>query len=383
VDFGFNEEQELLRTTTRRFLADQQPLARVRLSMEEPDVFNAALWRQGAELGWTAMLIPPAFEGGSVTEQPLVDLLVLSEELGRTLNPGPFIPCNVVAGAIARFGTEAQAKDHLPRLAHGDVTAAWCLSGDGSPDTGGVEVRAERAGDGWRLQGVARYVQAAQHASVLLVVATDPEGAVCHFLVPRPTPGLSERTLSGLDLTRRFAEVRFEGVTVSPASVLPAGVEAVDYCVSLATVLQSGESVGAADLLFTETVEYLKKRVQFGRTIGSFQAIKHRLADLLLQVEAMRAAAHYGALALGDGLDDEAEAVATAGAYVDDAFARICGESLQLHGGIGFTWEHDVHLFGRRAKVNQILYGDGAWHRERLVRLLERTVNVGAVEEEG
>ena len=172
-------------------------------------------------------------------------------------------------------------------------------------------------------------------------------------------------------MTRRFAEVRFDGVTVPAANLLPGGEDAVDLCLSLATVLQSAESVGAAELLFEETVDYAKKRVQFGRTIGSFQAIKHRFADLLMELEAMRAAAHYAALALGDGLDDAAAAVATAGAYVDDTFAHICGEALQLHGGIGFTWEHDVHLFTRRAKVNQVLYGDGAWHRERLVRLTE------------
>ena len=375
MDFGFSEDQELLRATTRRFLAEHQSLADVRLSVEEPDVFDAALWRQGAELGWTAMLIPPEWEGGSVTEQPLVDLVVMAEELGRTLNPGPFVPCNVVAGALARFGTPAQVEQYLPGLARGELTAAWCLSGDGTPEPGAVDVRAWRVGDtAWQLDGVARYVQAAQNASVLLVVATGPDGELCQVLVPRPSAGLSERTLTGLDVTRRFAEVRFEGVTVPAANLLPGGQDAVDQCVSLATVLQSAESVGAADLLFQETVDDLKKRVQVGRTIGSFQAIKHRLADLVMQVEAMRVAAHYAALALGDGLDDAAEAVATAGAYVDDTFAYICGEALQLHGGIGFTWEHDVHLFTRRAKVNQVLYGDGSWHRERLVRLLEHTV---------
>jgi alkylation response protein AidB-like acyl-CoA dehydrogenase len=374
VDFGFSDDQELLRATTRRFLAEHQPLAQVRRSIEEPDVFDADLWRQGAALGWTAMLIPPEFDGGSVTEQPLVDLVVLGEELGRTLNPGPFVPCNVTAGAITRFGTEVQAKEHLPRLARGEATAAWCLSGDGSPEPGALEVRAEREGDGWRLEGVARYVQAAENASLLLVVGKDLEGEVRNLLVPRPTAGLSERTLWGLDVTRRFAEVRFDGVTVPSANLLPGGQDAVDLCLSLATVLQSAESVGAAGLLFEETVDYAKKRVQFGRTIGSFQAIKHRLADLLVELEAMRAAAHYAALAFGDGLDDAAAAVATAGAYVGDTFAHLCGEALQLHGGIGFTWEHDVHLFTRRAKVNQVMYGDGAWHRERLVRLIEDTV---------
>ncbi len=379
MDFGFGEDQELLRATTRRFLADHQSLADIRRSMEETEVFDADLWQQGAALGWTAMLIPSDDGGGSVTAQPLVDLVVLGEELGRALNPGPFVPCNVVAGAIARFGTPAQASERLPRLASGEATAAWCLSGDGSPEPDSVEVQATAAGDGgWRLDGVARYVQAAGTASLLLVVARGPDAAVCSFLVPRPSHGLSERTLSGLDVTRRFSEVSFDGVTAPTANLLSGGQDAVDYCTRLAIVLQSAESVGAAEVVFESTVDYLKKRVQFGRTIGSFQAIKHRLADLLLQLEAMRAAAHYAALAFGDGLDDAAEAVATAGAYVDDAFARICGEALQLHGGIGFTWEHDVHLFTRRAKVNQVLYGDGAWHRERLVRLLEGAVASGA-----
>jgi alkylation response protein AidB-like acyl-CoA dehydrogenase len=318
------------------------------------------------------MLIPAEYEGGSVTEQPLVDLIVLAEELGRELNPGPFLPCNVVADAITRSGTDVQKKEHLARLARGESTCAWCLSGDGSPEPSAVEVRATRVGEGWQLDGVARYVHAAGDATLLLVTAnnTDVDGVV-NLLVPRPTAGLSERVLSGLDLTRRFAEVRFDGVSVPATAELAGGWSVVERCLSVATVLQSAESVGAADLVFDSTVDYAKKRVQFGRTIGSFQAIKHRLADLLMDLEGMRAAAHYAALALGDGLPDAAEAVATAGAYVDDTFAHLCGEALQLHGGIGFTWEHDIHLFVRRAKVNQVLYGDGAWHRERLVRLVE------------
>ena len=140
MDFGFGEDQELLRSTTRRFLTEHQPLAEVRRSMEEPDLFDPDVWRQGAELGWTAMLVPAEHEGGSVTDQPLVDLVVLAEELGRELNPGPFVPSNVVADAIARFGTELQGKEHLPRIARGEATCAWCLSGDGSPERAAVEV---------------------------------------------------------------------------------------------------------------------------------------------------------------------------------------------------------------------------------------------------
>jgi alkylation response protein AidB-like acyl-CoA dehydrogenase len=370
MDFGFGEEQQLLRDTTRRFLSEHQPISEVRRSMEEPELFDAAIWRRGADLGWTSMLIPTEYEGGSVTDQPLVDLVVLAEELGRALNPGPLVPCNVVADAIARFGTYIQAKEHLPLLAHGEATAAWCLSGDGAPEQGSVEVRATRQAEGWRLDGVARYVHAARDAGLLLVTAADGE-TIVNALVPRPSPGLSQRTVTGLDLTRRFSEVRFDAVTVPEGNIVPGGWDLVRRGLSVATVLQSAESVGAADVLFESTVDYAKKRVQFGRAIGSFQAIKHRLADLLIELEGMRAAAHYAALALSDGLDDAEEAVATAGAYVDDAFAHLCGEAVQLHGGIGFTWEHDVHLFVRRAKVNQVLYGDGAWHRERLVGLIE------------
>jgi alkylation response protein AidB-like acyl-CoA dehydrogenase len=376
VDFGFGEDQELLRATTRRFLSEHQPISEVRRTIEDTaGPFDPTVWQRGAELGWTAMLVPAEYDGGSVTEQPLVDLVVLAEELGRALNPGPLVPCNVVADAIARSGSEMQAKEHLPRIARGEVTCAWCLSGDGTPEPSSVEVTATRAGDVWCLDGVARYVHEAQNAALLLVVAADGDGIV-NLLVPRPSPGLSGRTLTGLDLTRRFAEVRFDAVAVPVGNELPGGWDVVNRCLAVATVLQAGESVGAADILFESTLDYAKKRVQFGRTIGSFQAIKHRLANLFIDVEGMRAAAHYAALAWNDRLPDAAEAVATAGAYVGDTFAGLCGEALQIHGGIGFTWEHDAHLFVRRAKVNQVLYGDGAWHRERLVGLVESTMEV-------
>jgi len=379
MDFGFGEEQELLRATTRRFLVEHQSRADVRRDMEEADPFDPELWQRGAELGWTAMLVPEEYGGGSVTEQPMVDLVALAEELGRELNPGPFVPTNVVASAIVRFGNEAQQATYLPGLAKGDATAAWCLSGDGSPEPAAVAVEATPEDGGWRLEGVSRYVQGAGQAALLLVVARQPDGLL-NLLVARHSAGLSGRTLSGLDLTRRFSELTFDGVLVPEGNELRddrplpgphKGSSVTAACLHVATILQAAESVGAAEVLFEETVEYLKKRQQFGRTIASFQAIKHRLADLQIELEAMRVAAEYAALAYGDEFEDADLAVDTAGAYVDDAFAHLAGEALQLHGGIGFTWEHDVHLFVRRAKVNQVLYGDGAWHRNRLLFLTE------------
>jgi alkylation response protein AidB-like acyl-CoA dehydrogenase len=375
MDFAFNEDQELLRATTRRFLTEHQPLVRVRQRLEEPDLFEADLWRQGAALGWTAMLVPSHLGGGSVTAQPLVDLVVLAEELGCALNPGPLVPCNVVADVITRLGTDAQQLAWLPRLAGGEATAAWCLSADGSPEPTAVAIDATTHDDGWRLSGVARFVHGAAHAGLLLVVARDTADCLRSFLVPGDAAGVSLQTMRGLDLTRRFSDVNFDQVVVPASDELVSGMAVLERGLALATVVQAAESVGAADTVFSAIVDYAQKRVQFGRTIGSFQAIKHRLANLSIELEAMRAAAHYAALALGDGLDDAAEAVATAGSYVDDALAHLCGEALQLHGGIGFTWEHDSHLFVRRAKVNQVLYGDGTWHRERLVRLTEAAVS--------
>jgi alkylation response protein AidB-like acyl-CoA dehydrogenase len=372
VDFAFGEDHEILRDATRRFLTELQPLAEVRRGLEAADLFNATTWRQGAQLGWTAPLIPSDHGGGAVTDQPLVDLIVLAEELGRELNPGPFVPCNVVADAIVRFGSRAQSEEYLARLASGDIVAGWCLSGDGSPDPGAIEVSATRQRDEWHLEGISRYVQSAGNASVFLVVVRHDDD-VLNILVPSDADGISLTHHKSLDLTRRYAEVRLDHVVVPASAVLAGGYEVVERGLALATVLHAAESVGAADRLFETTVDYTKTRVQFGRPIGSFQALKHRMADMLLEVEGMRAATYYAALALSDGLDDAREAVATAGAYVFDTFAHFCGEALQLHGGIGFTWDHDVHLFVRRAKVNQVLYGDGSWHREQLVRLLEQT----------
>ncbi|MCU1344794.1 MAG: hypothetical protein JWL70_1060, partial [Acidimicrobiia bacterium] len=201
---------------------------------------------------------------------------------------------------------------------------------------------------------------------------------------PRALEGVAVRGLTGLDLTRRLGEVRFDGALV-PASALvgspgPDAERVLEAGFQLATVLQAGEAVGAAQYLLDTTVQYAKDRVQFGRPIGSFQALKHRFANLHISLEAMRAAAHYGALALGDGQPDAAEAVAVVGSYVKEAFSALCGEALQLHGGIGFTWEHDVHLFLRRAKVDQVLYGDPAWHRERLCQLVEPESEAGGIQ---
>jgi alkylation response protein AidB-like acyl-CoA dehydrogenase len=371
MNFAFSEEQDLLRSSTSRFLERRRSLATLRLTLEDPENFDRQAWADAAELGWTSMLIPESYGGGSVTDQAIVDLIVLGEELGRVLHSGPFVPTNVVADAIATWGSDALRSEWLTPIAQGSSVAAWCLSQDGSLSPEECSIRAAGEGGTYRLNGVARFVEGATVADVLLVKAVTDEGAV-YLLVSPADDGVDVRTQQCIDLTRRFGEVKFDDVVVDTSRALGAdSIEVEERAVNLATVLQAAQAVGAADQLFADTVAYLRERMQFGRTIASFQAIKHRIADMLISLEGMRAATHYAALALSDDFPDAQAAVSTAGSFVDETFAALCGESLQLLGGIGFTWEHDVHLYLRRALMARELYGEPSWHRERLCALAE------------
>jgi alkylation response protein AidB-like acyl-CoA dehydrogenase len=370
VNFDFDEDQQLLRDTVRRFLGDRQPLESLRASLEEPELLDRELWRQGCELGYAAMLVPEQYEGGSISDQPLVDLLVYAEELGRMLNPGPLLGCNVAADAIARSGSPGLRASWLAQLASGDSIAALGLSVDGLADEASISIRARRRAAGTVLDGAACFVHEAANADLFVLVALvgDEPRLVA---VPAASVGLQVERQLGIDLTKRHGAVRLNSVVLDDDSLLADGQRAVDRALAVATVVKCAEATGAASILFDKTVTYLRERVQFGRTIASYQAIKHRLADLAITVEAMRAATYYAALSLADGSDDASEAIATAGSYVPEAFARLAGESLQLHGGIGFTWEHDVQLFVRRASSERQLHGDPRWHRARLLASIE------------
>ena len=218
MNFAYNEDQKLLRETTRRFLEERHPLAALRPNLETDTTLDRAVWRDGAQLGWTAMLAPPEFDGGSVSEQPMVDLAALAEEVGRVLYPGPFLPANVIADALAQLGDETQKKDVLAPLVRGERIAAWCATGDGKPEASAIAVTAMPSSGGLRLDGHARWVQDAHTADVVLVACRAPEGPTL-ALVTLPANGVSVRVLRGLDLTRRFCEVTFTGALV-PASAI-------------------------------------------------------------------------------------------------------------------------------------------------------------------
>jgi alkylation response protein AidB-like acyl-CoA dehydrogenase len=363
LDLDLSGEQELFLETTRKLLASEVPIAAVRALEDDPAGYSPATWRRGAELGWTSMLVPEADGGGSLSEHGLLDLVLVAEELGRAVAPGPLVPVNVVASAVAVAGTPEQRAAVLPGLLSGDAVAAW---------TGPGLVEATAEGDGYGLHGALAPVEAAAQAAHLLVGARTPEGATL-LLLPADHPGVTVTPLGSLDLVRRFAEVDVDGSVVPAAMVLgePGGADAeVERLWHVACVLQCAETVGVLDRMFAVTLEYLDDRYSFGRPLSSYQALKHRIADDKLALEACHAIATGAARAVAEGREDAVELVSAAKAWIGPHATELLQDFVQLHGGIGVTWEHDLHLYLRRASVNRALYGTPEEHADRIATLL-------------
>lgn len=356
--FGFSEEQQELVRRGRRFLERYATSERVRAAMASEAGFDREAWsRISGELGWPALAIPEAYGGAGFG---IVELAAVMEELGRALLPSPFFATVCLgATAILEAGTEAQRAARLPGLAAGTTLAT--LAHDGA-----AEARLD--GSGFRLDGVLRHVVDGATAA-LLVLPARAGGELGLFLVEAGAPGLERRALPTLDRTRRLGEVRLRG---TPAERLGEGdaSAALARTLDLAAILLAAEQVGGADRCLEMAVEYGKLRVQFGRPIGSFQAVKHRCADLLVQVESARSAAHYAAWAASAGDPELPVLAALARAYCAEAFFAAAAENIQLHGGIGFTWEHDAHLYLKRARAGEALLGRPDACRERIARHL-------------
>ncbi len=370
MDLELSDDQELFRETTARFIDARCPIPRVRELAEHPVAHDPALLGEAGELGWFALFVPEEHGGGTVSGSSLRDAVIVAEERGRFVQPGPFVATNVVALALARDGTAEQQAALLPDLATATRTASWAFSGrDGVPEVGAVQ--ATSTGDGSTLRGTAGLVSEGASADVFLVSATDGDG-VTQFVVDASTPGLSVTPLGGLDLTRRFAAVHFADVTVPASAVLgtPGGAQdSIDAQLDVAVALTLAESVGAMRRLAEITVDYAKARIAFGRPIGSFQALKHILADVSYWTEVSTAGADAAAEAVADARPTASEIVSIAKAYAGDAATELAQMCLQVHGGIGFTWEHDLHFYLRRLATDRVLYGDPDWHRERVCRI--------------
>ena len=373
MELELTSDQELFLETTRKFVDSECPIARVRELIDDPVGFDRDTWRRGAELGWTALLVPEEHGGGSISGAPLLDAVIVAEELGRMVQPGPFLAVNVVASVLATAGSPSQQAEFLAGLASGEVIATWCLAEPaGTWAASGVALEATPDGDDVVLHGTKSFVQDAHVADVLLVVARTGDG-LTQVLAPREAEGVTVEPLRCLDLARRLSQVRFDGVRVPAASVVGTvgGAAAdVERAMQVALALQVAETVGVTDRVFDFTLEWAQDRVAFGRPIGSYQALKHRFADMKMWLEASKGTATAVAHAVAEQRDDAAELVSVAKAYVGDASIRIIQDCVQMHGGIGVTWEHDLHLYLRRATSNAALYGSPREHRERLASLL-------------
>jgi alkylation response protein AidB-like acyl-CoA dehydrogenase len=376
MNFGFNDEQELLRSTARKFFENEVGSDTVRRLMETPEGMSPELWAKLAEQGWLGLVFPDQYDGMGLG---LVDLVVLMEEMGRAVVPGPYFSTVLLGGlAILEAGSEAQKKEWLPKIAAGDkrVALAW-MEPSAQLGPAGVTLGAVEKGGRYTLSGTKLFVHDAHTADAVVVAARTRPGSgadgVSLFLLPRGAKGLEVTLLPTMDQTRKLCEVTLADVTVGADALLGAagsGWAPLARVLDRATVALSAEMCGGAQKVLDMTVEYAKIRQAFGRPIGSYQGVKHRAADMLVDVENSKSITYYAAWALDEGSPEAPLAVSMAKAYVSDAFRRVSAAGIQLHGGIGFTWEHDLHLYFKRAKGSEFTFGDATHHRERVAQLV-------------
>lgn len=362
MQFGLNESQEFLRDSARRFFAGECPIAEVRRLMETDAAFDAALWAKLAEQGYTGIVFPEEFGGVGLG---IVELILLMEEAGRALLPGPFFSAVVMAGSLLdSMATKEQKSKYLEPICRGKErgTVAF-FEAEGSWDLADVRL----TGTNGRLRGEKLFVPDAAVSDWILVVARNGV-----FRVDRKAPGVRVAPMHGMDLTRKLYSVQFDN---TPAEKLgeTAGFERPR---AIATAALAAEMVGGMQRTLDITVEYAKTRKQFGKPIGIFQAVQHQCADMYLETESARSAVYYAAWALEHHAPDAAAAVSIAKLYASDASRAVGNRGIQVHGGMGFTWENDLHLYYRRAKASETMFGDATFHRERLARL---TMDVAAV----
>jgi alkylation response protein AidB-like acyl-CoA dehydrogenase len=372
VNFAFSEEQDQLRDAVRRFLDSKSPSSEVRRLMETTEGYDPAVWSQMAnELGLQSIHIPEEYGGQGFT---FVELAIVLEEMGRVLLCAPYFSSVVLAAdAIMNAGTDAQKSELLPGIASGETIATLAFTEpNGRWDASGIEMEASGSGDSSTLSGTKMFVIDGHLANLVVVVArtagSSGEDGISFFAVDGDAEGLTRTPLATMDQTRKQARLDFENVAARPIGALGSAWPALSKTLDQAAVGLANEMVGGAQKVLEMSVEYAKVRVQFGRPIGSFQAIKHKCADMLLEVESGKSAAYYAAWAAAEDNEELPVAASLAKAYCSDAYFHAAAENIQIHGGIGFTWEHDAHLYFKRAKSSEILLGDATYHRELLAQ---------------
>ncbi len=368
---SLTSDQDLFRDTTARFLDSHVPLARLRKDYRDhPAGFDPAYWTSGAELGWTMCLVDEADGGGSVSGRGAVDLALIAYEFGRHAAPGPLVDCNVVAAALSGQAGDLQ-QSVLGELIAGSAIASSALGAAPWQRPGEASVTIRRDGDDVIIDGAVRPVESGKQAGHLLVTGRS-EGGMTQALVPVDAGGITIRALKGMDVTRRFASVTFDNVR-APASALVGEFGRADDHVSRqiqnAAVILSAEAVGAMDAAFAMTLDWAFHRYTFGRALASYQALKHRFADMKSWLEASHAISDAAAEAVADQTSLAAETASSAKAYIGEYGPELAQDCVQLHGGIGVTYEHDLHFFLRRVTLNRLLYGTPADHRRLLAAI--------------
>ncbi|HEY8863109.1 MAG TPA: acyl-CoA dehydrogenase [Candidatus Dormibacteraeota bacterium] len=375
MDFAFSEEQEMLRSSTRDFLVKECSSKVVRKLMDAPGAYDEGLWRKIAGLGWTALGIPEQY-GGVGT---FLDLIVVLEEAGRALMPGPFFATmGLAVPALIEAGTEDQKKEVLGAIAQGSARATLALTEpSGRWDAAAVTLSAKPSGGSWKLDGVKLFVPDAEAADYMVVAARtrgEGEDGISLFLVKGRPAGMKVTPLKTLDMTRRWSEVRFDGVKLEGDSLMGPADKAWPHlkrALEWGTAALCAEMVGGTQKVLETSTEYAKTRHQFGKPIGIYQAVSHKLADMLVLSESGRSATYYAAWTVDADAADRSLAASMAKAYVSDAYRKVAGDGIQVHGGIGFTWEHDMHLYFKRAKSSEVTLGDATYHRELVAQALD------------
>jgi len=362
MQFGLNESQEFLRESARKFFAGECPISEVRRLMETDTAFDAIIWAKLAEQGYNGIIFPEEFGGVGLG---IVELILLMEEAGRALLPGPFFSTVVMAGSLLdALATREQKKNYLEPICRGETRATVAFfEPNGTWDLSDVHLIATKG----KLKGEKRFVPDAAVADWIIVVAQNGV-----FLVDSKAPGIRVERMLGMDLTRRLYSVRLDDVTGERLGE----TSALWRPRSIATVALAAEMVGGMQRTLDITVEYAKTRKQFSKPIGIFQAVQHQCADMYLETESARSAVYYAAWALQHHAPDAAVAVSIAKLYASDACRTVGNRGIQVHGGMGFTWENDLHLYYRRAKASETTFGDATFHREQLARL---TIDAEAV----
>jgi len=367
MNFAFTEEQEELRSTIRAFLEAKSSEAAVREQMETEDGYDAAVWKQMAEqMGLQGLHIPEEYGGSGFS---YVELGIVLEEMGRSLLCAPFFSSVVLAAnALILSGDDDAKRAYLPGIASGETIATLAFTEpSGKWDESGITAEASASGDGYTITGTKSFVLDG-HTANLIIVAAKTAAGTSLFAVQGDAAGLTRTALSTMDQTRKQAKLDLDNTPATLIGEDGKGWDVLSTVLDLAAVGLAAEQVGGAQFVLEMAVEYAKVRVQFGRPIGSFQAIKHKCADMLLEVESAKSAAYYGMWCAAEMNDELPSTASLAKAYCSEAYFHAAAENIQIHGGIGFTWEHPAHLYFKRAKSSELLFGDPTYHREQLAQ---------------